>query len=1426
MTTYSFIKYDVLKDIMYFKSTPTPDFKQLIKADGISTEQDREVIEGVQSTYNNLIPQDTSEYIKSYLEDIPELDLSKSNYITLKIEIFENNTVGTILIISQNTNRTLTTINVPTNDWPTQIASKLKPEVKYPVLGKCKNCLKFTFQKDNVFNFVGNLGGEWDGSFRNGQKVYRFFLPDYTFPSNGASTDYRIFWKPNITGAFPLYGGGTLNINNEAKWIAVPSASIGTVNELSNTTFFHALSNTSASCPFTPNPTNPNWNFQGNKGKFLLEIANTGITEFGVTKCPQFFPTPGNVDWGYNCGPNGCVQSPSGSVGTYATLAQCQVSCSIDPTQSFEYRCTINGCIPIPSGSGGYLTLAECEAKCITNPPNPPIEYVCNLEGNCIPAPSGSGGYPTLAECQASCSVPPPPPPVYEYVCTQNGCIQVPSGSGGFATIGECEAVCNPPLPTECNCSGNLVPISNPNFSQGLDSWTYSPNPVVPGVGGWSFVPNKARASVQEVFNSLNVSNTYLSQLNVLTVSCSYEICFQAWSGTPESTSSFVSIDTGNYTTNLPVVTTPLSTFPTAYTLVISNTQTPNLTFFVSSPGDKIFIDNICVKQIYCPPPTDPIVSPTSSLILTGSTYCYTDIEYDCTCPEGYVSNGSGSCIQNGFLTISASVGLYTPLTVTPSDLAGLNFTNTNVIPGFSVNQPSDPFAYNIPSDLGYVAGYIPALMGMAPPNLYYDWNFNGSGNSSTNNSSPFSGSSLVYNTQYTFDILKSNFWYQPDLGLVNTDGDQNWLSRWVFQLLRQTKAGLPWNNGTNNRWAGFGTTLDVPSNKTYYIGIIGQGATQIKIDGTTILCTSPSPTNIQPYTVNFPNSTHPAYTQNGLARYPTYPNGTYNWGVIPSPLYSLNPYITTPISSSYFNFYFQNPGPEYYFIDPSQVFASIGKFLSGYNLYIYPVTMSAGCHQINFESCPDYNQYCNNNQGGLGAIIFDMTAEQLVSASNYSDLNIVWDSTYLEPITSSFAGLSSDGPVYYTYYLYTYPVNTIPSSSSYLSWCPTGSTPVGGNPCNGCFTTESITTSVPCGNCVECTHGLLYNGYVVDAGGPTYTGRGAAGIVNINPSDNPINTWKIPENNDWYDLITFVNNSISPSSATPIGSYGVEVGGKLKDYTRDLIATCWEFPNAGAQTDDFSSGWNGVAGGTRNNVGTFSGLKLEGYWWTANSTLSSSPLKLAAVNLKHYSNEVYRDNLWKSYGCSIRLVRPVEPGEVSGDLILDAYTGNDGTKYNGIVFGNQVWITVNLSETKYNDGSDITFQSDPNIWDNTLTTAEKFSCYYNNQSVNVNLPTGNVDPITGLCYEYPKIYVYRKCDGSGFLAQTEPGPTITPGEVIRANDLVCWEFFAEYSSSPNIIFTEYYTGNYFDFNPTIYNSCEECNAIHTIYMTFNTKNC
>jgi hypothetical protein len=123
------------------------------------------------------------------------------------------------------------------------------------------------------------------------------------------------------------------------------------------------------------------------------------------------------------------------------------------------------------------------------------------------------------------------------------------------------------------------------------------------------------------------------------------------------------------------------------------------------------------------------------------------------------------------------------------------------------------------------------------------------------------------------------------------------------------------------------------------------------------------------------------------------------------------------------------------------------GKFYSSNNLYIYPVTMSAGCHKINFEANPDYFKYCATTNGALGGIILDMTAQQIVSASSYNDLNILWDSTYLDPITSS----AHTGPHPNTYYVYSYPADTIPATSSYLSWCPSGSTAVGGNPCNGC---------------------------------------------------------------------------------------------------------------------------------------------------------------------------------------------------------------------------------------------------------------------------------------------------------------------------------------------------------------------------------------
>ncbi len=1082
---------------------------------------------------------------------------------------------------------------------------KIKLPVKYPVLGKCENCLKFDFGTNNEFNFVGNLGGQWDNSFKNGQKVYQFNLFDFSNPNTyGFPTDYRIFWKPNITGTFPIYGGGTLTINNEAKWIAVPSSSIGTVNELSNTTFFHALSNTSASCPFTPNPTNSTWNFRGDQGFFLLENT-TPLTD---KPCPTFTPTPGNINWGYNCGPNGCVQSPSGSVGTYATLAQCQVSCSINPTSSFEYNCTPNGCVQVPSGSGSFATLAECTAS-------------CNIS-NFI---------------------------------------------------------------TTCSCDGENI-LNYPSFDKNLTGWSYGPNPSTPGIGTWS--PSETpTVIIEQSFNIDNTSSVFISQEGVLNPSCSYDICFQAWTiANPSDLNIAISLDTGIYPIDPTHIITNLTPYPVAYTLSLQAGQfnTTDLTLYFSSPNgsQRVNIDNFCVIQRECLPYP-------GYCMITGSTYCYSEVDYGCDCPDGFVSNGSGSCVGGGTIYLSKQV-------------TGTPITN---------------YLLSLP------------YWGIERPLLYYYNNNNGVPSSSIfpgTNSSPahpssFFGDPRVYNTQWTYDILSSSFWYgyNPDINLTG----------YANKLLRSFPI--------DDQWYGGGSFINVTSSKTYYIGITGDDLFRVSVNGSTIVETLP---------------------------------------------YGLN---STSVSGQY--------------VSP---YAPQLTNIQGYNwtylsLHIYPIELTTGCNYIVLEG-----RDTNDAVAGIGAVIFDMTPEEIVNATSENDLNVIWDSR--------------------TDLLFN--LNTGITAS-----CPPGSTPVGPDPCDLCEIVGPI--SIPCGSCIECVNGRLYNGYVVDKGGPNKRGRGNGGIVNINSGDNPINTWVIPNENDWNQLITYLNNGVSPLTTT-VGNLDVVSGGKMKDYTRDNIASCWQNPNVGAQTDENSSGWAGVASGRRiPNVFSpqtpliiFEGLGLEGYWWSANSGLPAATT-MAVRNLKFWSNDVYRYILTKNHGCSIRLFRPTEPGETDGTLILDAYLDNDGTLYDGIVIGNQVWITKNLSDTRYNNGSFISTGGNfP--WVNSLSSAIGRTCVYDNNDNNLTTLSGNIDPLTGLCYEYPTWFVYRRCGGTDLLIQTEPGATTSPGRVQKADDYSCWEFVEETQNNSDVVYQLYVEGNYFENNTTVYGDCEECNAIHTIYLNFGSKNC
>jgi hypothetical protein len=1363
MTTYSFIQYDVLNNLMSFKGTPTPGLKTLIKDNNSDISSIRDILQNDQYADDTVVPTAASSAIISFLEATPEIDLANSKTIILTIEIIDDTSIGNTVIVSKNLDGTKTTV---TKGGLTLAVENIKPKPKWPTLGKCGNCLKFDFLTgSNAYNFYGSLGGSWTGGFKNNQKEYSFFLPDYSNPLNyGILKEYIIYWKPSVNYSGTDYDGNAISIVNQNKWVAVPSSSIN--GPFTTESFFHVTSGVSASCPvYNDTPLTPPWyNFYGKKGYFL---TSTPTNQLPGKPCPTFTPIPGAVSWGYYCGPSGCVPAPSGSISGsipanwYATFDQCNVSCSLPPTSSW-YICTQNDCIPVPAGtSGAFTSLAECEAKCV-----------------------------------------------------------------GVTPV------------TTCSCDPDLNLITNPDFSSGPTGWSFTPPQFTPGVGSWDFSQGYALGSSNLSFSTSNTSSVSLTQANVFTISCSYRVCFQAWNDNLNNPLASVSVNTGNSTTNLPQITTLTST-PTAYTFTLNNVETTNLTFFIGSltfnQSARIAIDNVCVTLIGCPPPNPPTTGsegtgsiPPEDCYVTGSIYSYVSASYDCLCPQGYVSNGSGSCIGSTSSTLNAIAAI----TASIGSNNAAAFSTTPVL-GYSILQNPTPQAS--------IGGWdTPKAAGLLQPILYYDWNFNGTGDSSVGNQSPFSGSSFVYNTQYTFDILSSSFWNQPTLP-DNSGANQNSITafpmRWVAGLIRNTQIGnyfstLPINYmSTQFRWTGMGTTLNPPTNKTYYVGIIGQGAMQIKLDGNTILRTSPSALTTPPYNVlasitapplplNYPPLEYPAYVQNMYARLTDWPNSPQLYGVLPSPIFSSNPYLNANLQGPCIDYIFQAAGIE---CSPYAPTFQWGKLSSVYNLYIYPVTMSAGCHKINFESSiHETSKYCNSTQGGFGAIIFDMTAAQLVSASNYNDLNIVWDSTQLSPIDYNGVYNGAGKPRY----MYSYGSNFEPSASYYTSLCPTGSTPVGGNPCLGCITSGSSVSTIPCGNCLECTHGLLYNGYVVDKGSATLQGRGPGGIVNTGSIN--ATTWVIPTESDWNNLVTFLNNGVAPTSVTITGSLGTIAGGKLKDYTRDLEATCWESPNLGAQTNASSSGWAGTAGGRRKDNGVFEGLGFEGLWWSANS-LSTPPIQngalMAARRLEHYSPDVYRDIFPKSYGCSIRLVRPAATGEVNGMFIPDAYVGKNGTIYDGVVINDQVWIDKNLSETLYNNGTLITTTIPNNTWSSTPTVATATSCYYNNDATNANIINGNINPVTQECYTFPTYYVYEKCDGSEFLVQPVSGSTTTVGKVLKDSNNDCWSYFDSSEGIPTYPHT-YSSTNHFSGSNVIYNNCNECEAIHTIYMKFGTKNC
>jgi hypothetical protein len=1482
MTTNSFVQYDVLKNLVYFKGTPDPGLTNTITENSNNISSIKGIIQNSTTGQLNLLPTSASLNIKNFVATVPEISLANSRYVTLNIEIIDDISIGNVYLVSKNLDNTKT---YATKGGSSLIISidVLKPTKKWPTMGKCKNCLKILFQNTNIFNFTGNIGGTWDGTWRNNQKVYDVNIPTFATPQSfGAYTNYKIFWRPNTTYSGLDYNGNAINIVNKHKWICVPSSSIGTVNELSNTTFFHVLNDFSASCAYAP-PSTTWYNFFGKNGFFLLSNTPLPTIQSDTSQkepCPTFSPTPGTVNWGYNCGPNGCVASPSGSIGTYATLELCTGSCIPDYgwncthtgcvtgsannpgfystlmecqtscTSDYGWNCTAAGCVPGTQANPGiYTTLAQCETNCSTK-----YGYNC-VNGNCIPGTSTNPGiYDTIVECSTSCTA------SYGWNCTPNGCVLGNIiNTGSYATQAECELLCfdSPVEPTYCNCKEpNLV--TNGDFANGSTGWNFFPQTYTPGIGILD-LSGQVTAGVSSAvqFNSSNTSSMYLSQPNVFTPSCSYQVCFQAWANTSPANdpNATIILDDGNYPLNPGNnALSGLTTIPTAYTINLNNINTNDLTFYFGFPSGstasnaEINIDNICITLLGCPP--EPIVD----CIITGSASNYEDVEYDCICPEGYAPDGNGNCITTNqpMLPISMPTSSYDG-TYAPNIFAWSNGQ------GYSLLQPPTPTS-QLNTPLWYEYTLPTVILGNA--SLYYQYNFNGTGNSSTGNPSPIAGNPNIYKTQYTFDILKSNFFSDPPATgnppfFLNPNGNgsflpynfQNWngspqsniypynpvpanpFNNWITKRVRYANP----NSTLQSMWYGCGTAVEVsPTTKTYHLLIVAARQYKIKLNGVTLLTTGTGQfvQNSFPFSGTISNTNYPVSVQQYYARWPA--SATTGLGTIPSPIYGFNPYINLPISgnlgwlkgSSFLTNYTStfSTGISY----PS-LYGPFSFEAGKANPCIYPITIPSGsCGLINVEVRPADS--CDEDEW-MAAVLFDNTAVEIADATSINDLNIIWDTSYLPDLRTlpnnvtnfpTMNALPAQNPLYFYGYL---PLQE-PSPTSYIPVCPTGSVPISGSACNGCTSLSQVTSSIPCGSCLECTHGRLYNGYAVDKGGFTFQGRGPGGIVNTGSIN--ATTWVIPTESDWNTLVTFLNNGIAPTSVTITGSLGTISGGKMKDYTRDLNSSCWENPNIGSQTITGSSGWAGTAGGRRKNDGVFEGLGFEGLWWSANS-LSTPPVTngslMATRRLKYYSADVYRDILSKNYGCSIRLVRPAITGENDGTYIPDAYVGNDGTFYDGIVIGTQVWINKNLSETLYNNASSISLTTSNTTWTSAITTASPTSCYYNNDIANASITKGNINPATSECYTLPTYYSYQKCDGTEFIVQTLSGSTTSVGKTQKDSNGDCWSYFEDTQGIPSYA-TSIYTGNYFTGSNIVYNNCSDCEAIHTIYMKFGTKNC
>jgi len=143
-------------------------------------------------------------------------------------------------------------------------------------------------------------------------------------------------------------------------------------------------------------------------------------------------------------------------------------------------------------------------------------------------------------------------------------------------------------------------------------------------------------------------------------------------------------------------------------------------------------------------------------------------------------------------------------------------------------------------------------------------------------------------------------------------------------------------------------------------------------------------------------------------------------------------------------------------------------------------------------------------------------------------------------------------------------------------------------------------------------TYGALYNWHTVNSGKLCPKG------------------WKIPDNNDWLELVDYLGGEAWAS-------------GKLKE----AGTLHWSDPNTGATNE---KGFTALPGGARfvemHEFGEFHDINKTGYWWSANESyegpngVTDKPIYGFYYSLEHDNNILNHDTKFKAWGLSVRCMR------------------------------------------------------------------------------------------------------------------------------------------------------------------------------------------